>query len=58
MFLAIKIGGVKIMAYPDFIICPKCKSKWDTRIGHAPDCFQEGICPKCGWLLKKEYKVK
>jgi len=44
------------MTYPDFIICPKCRSKWDTRIGRAPDCFQKGICPKCGWHLKEEYK--
>jgi len=44
------------MTYPDFIICSKCKSKWDTREEHHPECFDEGICPTCGHLLKEEYK--
>ena len=46
------------MTYPDYIICPKCKSKWDTRKGHHPENFDDGICPKCGWHLKEEYKDK
>ena len=43
------------MTYPDFIICPKCKSKWDARTSYHPDKFDKGICPKCGWHLNKEY---
>jgi len=44
------------MTYPDFIRCPKCKSNWDTRMGHHPDSFDKGICPECGWHLNREYK--
>ena len=45
-----------MMTYPDTIECPKCKSRWDTRKGYHPDCFDDGICPTCGWLLKEEYE--
>ena len=46
------------MTYPDFIICPKCKSRWNTKMGYHPDIFDNGICPKCGWHFNKEYKPK